>query len=66
MDRRAFNRTVGVIGAGMISGLGSNELSGAESGTSPRGVASGSVVRTGAPGKRRGEIDVDRARRETP
>jgi cysteine desulfurase/selenocysteine lyase len=61
MDRRAFNRTVGMIGAGMLSGLGSNELSGTESGLAPTREGAG-----GAPGRQEGEFDVSRARRETP
>ncbi|MFC1574478.1 aminotransferase class V-fold PLP-dependent enzyme [Gemmatimonadota bacterium] len=55
MDRRAFNRTVGVIGAGVLSGLGPEKLD-----------ASGVIPRTGVVTPMNQAFDVERARRETP
>ena len=53
MDRREFNKTMGVVGAGVVSGFGPN----------PSNLQRGS--RAASP--RRGqELDVTRARRETP
>ncbi|MFH1765816.1 MAG: aminotransferase class V-fold PLP-dependent enzyme [Gemmatimonadota bacterium] len=66
MDRRAFNRTVGVIGAGMLTGLGSNDLSGRESGSASSEVRTGGSPPDRVLRRQAGEFDVDRARRETP
>jgi selenocysteine lyase/cysteine desulfurase len=66
MDRRSFNKTMGMMGVGMISGFGSKDMGGlASGGAEARG--GGSTT----PGVGRGavptaEIDVVRARRETP
>ncbi len=64
MDRRSFNRTMSVIGAGVLSGVGHQELEGS---MDPRGNQS---VNGGLPGgsgaQVGGEFDVDRARSETP
>jgi selenocysteine lyase/cysteine desulfurase len=64
MDRRSFNKTVGVIGAGVMSGLGRQDLGGSMSTEPLAGSPDGSlreVVHQDA-----GEFDVGRARRETP
>jgi selenocysteine lyase/cysteine desulfurase len=55
MDRREFNRTFGVIGAGMLSGFGPQELGG-----------SGLPDKRDAMDSMDGDFDVDRARRDTP
>jgi selenocysteine lyase/cysteine desulfurase len=66
VDRRAFNKTMGVMGVGMLSGLGSKDLEGSMSGPGP---GQGRGGREGGLDAGRGlstEIDVERARRETP
>ena len=55
MDRRAFNKTVGVIGAGMLSGLGPGRLD-------PSVV----IPKAGVATPMNQAFDVERARRETP
>ena len=65
MDRRSFNRTVGVIGMGMVSGFGPEELKGAGKSLNPGAEAPGGVAGSAA-GQAGGAIDVARARQETP
>jgi len=64
MDRRSFNKTMGVFGAGVFSGLGPQELGASRE---PRAEWGGSIDSDyeGVP-RVSGEFDVARARRETP
>jgi len=66
MDRREFNRTVGVFGAGMLSGIGSEDP-GVSIDDGPRDGGK-PVARSlgGLPPRAIDPFDVDRARRETP
>jgi len=66
MDRRSFNRTVGVIGMGMVSGFGPENLRGAEAASEAGEMEEFGASPAGSGKQARGVIDVDRARRETP